>query len=484
MRKTLALFLALFTLLFSVYCTVFTSVNKEKDNVVITEIFNYGEKSVTDKLKINIKNLYRENLLWDTTYNINDGSADTEFSIYTDRIPREYEIHKDFRIYTSFHKSISGPHTFEEYTGLEKAYKELIDSAEPGKETKKIILISDYLDYYPINVEASFPGKYIDSYSSYSEHETDSSVKELIKSLSDFFRIPIIEDHKIELRATVSEDGTVYQSGTTSGCGLGEDEDDYGFFAKSIITDKECFIYFNNKTELGKTVDTQNIPGGYGIYRLPYSTVNEKTTFDTDKLKNIYPINCDYTIHDLDISKDGKNIFMITYEDGKCVYTKINAESFETLEKIIVTEDKDESAYIEYIEDDFIVLNIYHPNRDSKLSVFTFDANGKTNEEITVPNYIEIQKKNSPRYIGADVYEHSEIDAVWDKGRLYVTNPFDNTTDRPVTQNGFRLTVFGKGGIEFYGEYITSLSTGNDGYQASSYHINNSMYDKIDIILN
>lgn len=480
MRKTLSLFLALIILVFSVYCTVFADVNKEKDNVEITEVFTYGDRTAAAGVSINIKNLYRENLLWDTTYSIKENTAHSEFSIYKNRIPREYEAYYDLSLGSSFLYSVTGPHSPNRDTGLEKIYDDIIESAQPGVEVKKLFLLSDYMDYYPLTVETSFPGKYI---SDHLTDDTDAADKEFIKAMREFFRIPIIEGHKIELRVTVNEEGTVYSSGSVSGSGIAENEDDYGFYAQSIITERECFIYFDNKTELGRTADTSLVPGGYGIYRLPYTITNQKTTFDTDSLKNIFPVRGDYQICDLDLSKDGKRLYMITDENGKKIFTVINAESFQTEERTVITRDKDESAYIEYIEEDFIVLNIYHPNRDSKISVYTFDDKGKFKREITVYNFIETEHKDSTRYVGANVYDHNEIKVVWDDGKLYVTNPFDNTTDRPISQNGFRLAVFGKEGLEFYGEYITSLSAGNDGYQASSYHIYNSRYDKIDIIL-
>ena len=43
MRKTLALFFALIIALISVYSITFTAVNKEKDNVIISEKYIYGE---------------------------------------------------------------------------------------------------------------------------------------------------------------------------------------------------------------------------------------------------------------------------------------------------------------------------------------------------------------------------------------------------------------------------------------------------------
>ncbi len=481
MRKTIVLFLALIILMLSLYCTVFALTNKEKDNVVINEVFYYGDKSAADNVSVNLKSFYRENLLWDTTYRIKDNTADTDFSIYKNRIKREYEDHKTFRLFTSLLKSVSGPHTAEHYSGIEKAYSELVATAVPHVENKKTVLLSDYLDYYPIQTELSFPGKYIDELST---REIKDNDLKLVESMRDFFKIPIIEGHKIELRVTVNEEGDIYSSGTTSGTGLSEDEDNFGFNADSLVTDKECFIYFDNTTELGYKVDTSLIPGGYGIYRLPYTVKKDVTDFDYENIKNIYPIKSEYTVLDLDLSKDEKNLYLITSEENKCVFYLIDSESFETKERTVLSEDKDESVYLEYIEKDYLVFSIYHPNRESKFSVFTFDKGGNTVKEITAEKYIETSDKNgSTRYIGTDIYDNNQIKAVWNNGRLYVVNPYDNIAISQIHQNGFRVAVYGKDGMEFYGEYITSLSTGNNGYQLSAYHIYLSHEDKLNIIV-
>ncbi len=482
MRKTLALFLTFIIMLLSLYCSVFTVTNKEKDNVIITNVFSYGEKSAADRVALNFKSLYKENILWDITYKLKDNSVNTDFTFYKNRIPREYESYKGIQLHTSFLQSVVGPHGLDYYNGLEKAYQELIESAEPNVEVSKVIYLSDYMEYYPINIEISFPGKNIDSSSRHSSF--DPSDEALFQALREFFRIPIIENHKVKLSATVGEDGTLYSSGTAKGSGLGENEDDYGFYADSIITDKECIIFFDNKTELSKSVDTSLIPGGYGIYRLPYTEKDGTTVFNIKRLKNVYPINNEYTIYDIDLSEDGKYLYLITKEDDKSVFTVIDPENFEAKERTILTEDKNESCYLEYTETDFLVFNIYHPSRESKIAVFTFDGNDKPVREITVDKYLEIQEGDTTRYIGADVYKNTQIKAVWDNGKLYVANPFDNTTNSYIKQNGFRIAVYGKEGMEYYGEYITSLSAGNDGYHSSSYHIYFSRDDEINITLN
>ncbi len=481
MRKTLAFFTAVIILLISFYCGVFAVVNREKENVVISENYVYGDRKSAENVTVNLKNIYKENLLWDTTYNIGKNKAETEFSLYKNRIPREYEYRKHFQLHSTFHQGIAGSHGLDRYTGLNKAYSELIESAEPHVETEKLILLSDYLDYYPLNIDITFPDVY--SFDSSMEYDMSESEKDLIESFREFFRIPIMKDHKLKIRVTVGDEGNIYSSGTTSGTGLDENEDSYGFYTDSVITDNECFLYFGNRSDLGYTVDTSLIPGGYGIYRLPYSEKDKNVSFDFKNLKNIYPIDSDYTVSALEISEDKKSLYMVTKEENKNVFTIIDAETFETKERTIISEDKDESAYPEYIENDFIIFNIYHPNREAKFSVYSFDEKGKPVHEITAYKYIQADYEDDEMYIGTEIYEDSNIKALWNGEKLYVVHTFDNTSQRQIQQNGFKLAVYGKDGMQFYGEYITGLSTGNDGYFSSSYHIYTSRDDTINLIL-
>ena len=40
------------------------------------------------------------------------------------------------------------------------------------------------------------------------------------------------------------------------------------------LTEDGCYFWFSNRTQNGRTVDTSRIPGGYGVYRLPYGRVD------------------------------------------------------------------------------------------------------------------------------------------------------------------------------------------------------------------
>lgn len=485
MRKTLALFLALVITLLSLYVVAFTIINSQKDNVIVTEEYIYGDKSYAENVDVNFKTLYKENIQWDIDFDIASGKAKTDFSIHKDRIDREYESINELRIYTNLHYSTFGNDIPMNNVGIDKAFEELRNEAIPYEEAKKVIYVSDYIDYYPVTVDASLENFYLDSslHSHLRENET-----ELIKAIESFFKIPVQKDHRIEIRLQIDENRNITHTGTATTTEDGTYEG-FSFFANSVVTDKECFIYFDDRSDYGERADTSEIPGGYGIYRLPYSSVETNVTFDTENLKNIFPLKNGESIYQLELSADGKDLYMMSKKNNVIYLTVIDAETYEEKSKVIISDEKDQSSNIEYIGDDFIVIIHYSPDSESsEISVYTTDVKDAFEEKFTVDQYIyddksTITDEGLVYYAGGDFYLHgNQIDVKWDGERLYVTNSTGDNFS-PVRKANFSLSVYDKNGLLFCGNYTTSLNTGYDGYQASGYYVNLSQYDLIKIKL-
>lgn len=484
MRKALALFLTLIFTFLSLYVIAFVGINKEKDNVTVTQEYIYGDKAYAENVDINFKTLYKENLQWDIDFDIASGRAKTDFSIHKDRIDREYENINELRIYTNLHYSSFGDGLSITNEGIDKAFEELKEEATPYKEAKKVIYVSDYTDYYPVTVDASLENFYLDSsfHSQLRENET-----ELIKAIESFFRIPVQKDHRIQISLQIDENKNITHTGTATATEDGAYEG-FSFFANSVVTDKECFIYFDDRTEHGERADTSEIPGGYGIYRLPYSTVETYVTFDTEKLKNVFPLKAGESIYQIELSADKKALYMMSQKNSKNYLTVIDTETYKEKSKVIISDEKDQSSHIEYIGEDFMVITHYHPNRDSSISVYTPDGKVGFKENFTTMQYIydnnsTITDEGLVYYAGGDFYMHgNEIDVKWDGERLYVTNSTGDNF-RPVRKADFSLSIYDKNGLQFCGSYTTSLNTGYDGYQASGYYVNLSHFDLIEIKL-
>lgn len=488
MRKTVSLFLAVIIVCLSLYTFSFAETNKEKDNVIITENHIYGDKSFAENVDIKLNMQYRENLLWKLNYSISDGKTETDFSIHKNRIKREYNDNITFTLYSGLHYGSTNL-DYADNLGLNKAYRELVEEAKPYEELKRTIRLIDYLEYYPIIIDGYFPN------GAFSLNTTiinptyimDEKEKELVKALSDFFRIPVMKSHEVEINVLVDEKKNILQTG--SSCNDGERElDEFNFGAESVVTDKECFIFFSNKTRFGDIADTSKIPGGYGIYRLPYSysEYDKKISFDCERLENIFPVDKKEEVQQLKLSADKKDLYMISLNGNKSYLTVIDSESYEEKSKITLSERVGQESQFGYIGEDFLVINHYHENYNEKFSLYLPDGKDGFREEFTVDAYSEDGKyedsDGNTRYPGTSIYMHSTGDVKWDGENLYVTNGSARFR-RPAEYNCFSLGVYNKDGLQFRGQYYTSLSSGFDGYQSSNYYTFLSQHDTIEIEL-
>jgi len=490
MRKTLAFFMSVFILFLSLYICVFATVNSEKEKVVITESYIHGDRKYADKADINFKVNYYSHLLWDISYDIAANKVEAGFDICRQGFQRSFKQTNRFELYGySCDFTVSGgtDGTVEYYGYLAEAFKGLVADATPYEEVKKVVNVSDYIDYYPITLEIDFGDKYR-LHSSLGYNNT--AEEQLAAQIQDFLRIPVLKNHLVTISATVNESGDIFQSGSSSVASSAESPiyDEYSLYGESVITDDRCLIYFSNKTYNGKSIDTDEIPGGYGIYCLPYSYSEngDKVIFHGDKLANIFPVDNEHEISHLKLSESGKQIYMITDEGKDCFLTVLDAENYEVMQRINVSIFENQFAGLNYVAKDLVVVNLYHEHADAYFTLFTADKNGLLKKEFTSPVYAEIKAegRDYTSYIGTEIYENSVVDAEWDGENLYVTNDFDESNfTAPTEKSGFRLCVYNKDGLQYYGNYYTSLSAGYDGSYASGYNTRLSDYDIIDITL-
>ena len=83
---------------------------------------------------------------------------------------------------------------------------------------------------------------------------------------------------------------------------------------------------------------------------------------------------------------------------------------------------------------------------------------------------------------GESLLQEGDVLLQIDGENIYVTN--SRGDNAPIIREGnFSLSVYNRNGLQFCGEYKTSLTTGYDGYQASGYYVGISSYDLIEIEL-
>ena len=89
-----------------------------------------------------------------------------------------------------------------------------------------------------------------------------------------------------------------------------QQEDHFDFHSIASSTPDAVYFTFNTHTDDGDVVDTSLIPGGYGIYRLPYD--REKEIFLSEKLEMVYALDPKKQYTDIYASPDGAKLFLVS----------------------------------------------------------------------------------------------------------------------------------------------------------------------------
>lgn len=228
--------------------------------------------------------------------------------------------------------------------------KEMTNSDE--KEKKLKIRMQDVLKYYIIggDIKTDETMSMIDFWlmADRDSDDADANIERKIWSdIQDFFKIPIIENEYLYLDLSMggSESGVQSMSESTW---MSEEEaaqytdfrigkssdsdtdkvtssDSFGFYTISCVTNEAAYFTFNPHTDNGKVVDTSLIPGGYGIYRLPYDS--ETGVPKTSELEMVYSLDPNKTYNGIYASPDGKKIFLTYYNTETGDISLHNAES-------------------------------------------------------------------------------------------------------------------------------------------------------------
>lgn len=420
----------------------------------------FGEHASADGLKIESSFTYNQRLFWNTVFY--PGSAQevtSDFTFFEEKqsadrqhgclgvsISSAYDDELD-----TFDFSQSDPSAL---SGLRLAYRELYEQTAPGEENSKRIHLSDYYDYYPIHTSVELPDQsvYYDYFRFSSPGDDDPytlQAKQLFDDFSAFFRIPMLESEYMDLNLFREENGGVHTWGMSSSS---EFSDCFSIYTTSIITDTAFVFTFDNRTNQGNRIDTSLIPGGWGIYALPY-TVGDADTFPlhTDRLANVYPLNENARFCDLLLSEDGSRLLLFTCENGQFVLTLLDAQSYEPLQVLPFAdagdpESGEDTARI-YFADDFIALIL--SNR--QLALLTQEESG-----LYTTQFVQPIAQDSP-FSYYDFIYSSVMD--WDGQRLAFCTLQDNYGD--LFKNcDLLLAIFEETGMTFCASYRNSLAAG------------------------
>ena len=476
MRKTLIVFLAL-ALVCACGAAVCThAVAAPREDVTFDEHVFAGDPAAAAGLQVQLQAALQQNLFWDSTMRFSgrDYTADTAFRFSPVAVsreqPRQYsgvEVDTRVNVWTG-----SDTNPF----GYGRAYQEILDTLEPGQTGTKVIRVADYYDEYPLWFSVDLPNLFITTLDSWDDHDayaTDAE-RDAMHALRDFFRIPVLPDEYVELQIDKDMDGSSSSYGVSSV----QQGDRYWPSSECVVTESACYFRLSNRTANGKLVDMSRIPGGYGVYMLPYGPLapdseasafyggNENEVY-TDRLACFFPVDPETHIEHLALTPDKTRLLLHTVENNIYYVTLIDCKTGEVLQKLAVSDFEPEDDYVNITEtEDFVCIQ----QTQGRICVLTQDADGLY--QIALRSDYLPDDLYSPVYatVRAMAFDGKRL-AIVNNDETVLAND-DNrtksylagTTEALITPDGtyvdncgFILTVFDETGLAYSGGYVSSL---------------------------
>ena len=461
MKKALALVLVVLTLSAGGMCAAVSMLSKQQDQVEITQISETGNSAVLEGLEVLLHSRASDSQMnWVTTYHPGQTPVvDTqsyykrfwnEDSRYEYLIPSRYDYKKDRRmVLGGYVDSIGYDEEDKNPTGLDLALRQLAEDTKPGTQSARTVAVRDYDPFYHISADFYLPDVegYVEGYvrgENWKELMAAEEAQE--EKINQFLRIPVLESEKITLMLTKDSEGNV------SDFELELKQDDaFDFYIgsdDSLVTEEAFYFTFDNRTKQGAVVDTSLIPGGYGIYRLPYTMdfdPNKETGILIDQLSTVYSIDPNHEVLRLHSSQDNSKLLLHTLENGWYVLTVIDRESMTTLQRFEIQEKAAENNYWKLWKDR--EQDIFMVEVDKSYAFFALQEDGTYAQVF----HCEIPTK---------VHGRSQYSDMTYDGKRLVVGDVHNWLDTTGTAQGvFYLSVYDFTGLRYYGEYDVSLNS-------------------------
>ncbi len=444
MKKSLYLTVVLLILTLSGVCTAAVSVSRQHDQVVITQSREVGEPAVLDGLNIQL-GMGCRNLFWNTTYlpgvspqtttdfrYIHNGSGMS----YNDDNTPYYSIYlrDDTTDLLQYDEEEENP------VGLSRAFHELAAVTSAGEEQERTIRLKDYVDYHTFDIGIVTPTD--EFYWLYNWKNIRPFEQELYDNFHSFFKLPTLEDETYNISLERDSKGKVYHLG-----GGTTESDRFDFMAQDqyqCVTRQAVYFTFWNRTVKGNIVDTSQIPGGYGIYRLPFTADFDPETESgilSEQLEMVYAIDPEHLVLGLGCSHDKSRLLLHTCENGEYVLTVLDSETLEVLQRIPYSPQAEDWYLWRDEEQDILLITLGWKD----YVLFSLREDGLYHLEF-------ICEKGTMHLLNTD------CDMAWDGQRLVLGN-INSSSERKYS---FCFEVYDKTGLLYYGEYQNSLSLNSD----------------------
>lgn len=454
MKRCFVFFLLLLVLSAGGLVCAGISVNADCDTLEFTEVIYEGSPAAAEGLEMDLCLTSGSRLIWDVVLRPG-GEAETDFSFHSERVRDIYAI-TNFGIHLDIYYDMdSGIFELEQPPeGIARAYWELAQDCLPGQELTREVRYRDYAEFYPICVNLDLPGFWYDYHNGEVSVTTtagsgDSLINEII---ADYFRIPVSETHIETLHIGKSADGHV------RGWGGGSLSGYINLWTQSVTAADACYFTLTVSGDEGVVPDLSHIPGGLGIYRLPYS-VNEDNTLTSvkaDELATVFPLEDDVYVEALTSDASEGQLLLFTTEENSLYLTVIRISDMAELMKIRLFEYPEEGGGLFHVYEcgDFIVAW----GSGNHLAVLTQGEDGLWTREFLITPTGEDDILGSLS---------TQAQLAFDGRRLAIVQNIllaDETDEMwyRYDSTGMRVMIYTEEGRQYHADYLCSLDRGDD----------------------
>jgi len=447
MRRVIALAAALLLAAAAVLVLSTGAVLQGRDQVAVREESAVGDPAAVRGLRLDLGNHYGGQLFWDTALFF--GETPTVRADY-----RFFAREQDWFVFpepqgvlcrTGFEIGfdLSDPAA----PGLAAVFNQMAQEAQPWEELERTIFLRDYYAYYPLTGVISLPGLELDWSEStrFDEEPEPGSEAALIQRFRDIFRIPVSEDAQAVLTLTLHRSSSGRWSSV--GWGMSFSGDSYDMAPVSVIVGQKCFFCFSNRTEKGQLVDTSLIPGGYGVYCLPFDADEQGLTrADADGLAMVYPLEEDVLPVALATDSGGEDLLLYTREEGHYVLRVLDPITMTLRQRLELMDCPAESDPLFLWQGEGFSLFLCW---QGQAVVLRRDDRGLYTAAL-VTDATELAARSSLSW------DNNDMDVAFDGTRLAIAgSSFHISTGR-----GFQLAVLDESGLAYYGLWSSSLCWG------------------------
>lgn len=370
MKRSLVVFALALLLIVGGAAGAFAYVGGAADQVTLTPQVLFGDETAAHGLTVELKDRMGSNLFWDTVHTPG-ADAETVFDFqlvrYSENGPREY-----FGVSLSSFYGYSFSGTVDEDTelyGYDKIFSDVASRTAAGEEHSEIIELNDYMDYYPLIASFDLPGstlRWKTADVDYSQ-STGDDFGPINTALAELFPIPIPDGQCEEIRVTKDAAGAV------TGCGSNS-VGDYAYSPSSqcAVTESACIFYLYNRYEEGSYADFSLTPGGYGLYRLPYSTNGDVTEIRLDALEMAYALSEDENVIMLLTAEGGDRLLLVTERGGEQTLTVLDADTVQPMQRIPLGRGEDAPLARLFDGGDFLAVaySVYSDTTEGSVAVY------------------------------------------------------------------------------------------------------------------